>query len=59
MASAAMFNSNASFNKSMQKRNISPRNNNTLRANGAKIAIPVDDNVKSHIKRVEDWIGNA
>ena len=54
-----MYNSNASAFRS-QKRNISPRSmGGTLRANGAKIAIPVEENVKSHVKRVEDWIGDA
>ena len=53
---------NASSYASMNKQHIartSPRNNTTLRANGAKIAIPQEENVKGQVKRVEEWIGDA
>ena len=49
---------NASSYASMNRR-TSPRNNTTLRANGAKIAIPQEENVKGQVKRVEEWIGDA
>ena len=34
----------------------SPRNSTTLRQNGAKIVIAPEDNVRGHVKRIEDWI---
>ena len=52
MATATHYSSNVSASI----RRISPRPNATLRANGAKIAVPVEDNVKSHCKRIEEWI---
>ena len=35
---------------------VSPRANTTLRLNGAKIAVPVEESVKGQVKRVEEWI---
>ena len=46
-------------NASASMRRISPRANHTLRQNGAKIATPVDESVKGHCKKVEDWIESA
>ena len=43
-------------NASASMRRISPRANNTLRMNGAKIAVAAEDSVKGQMKRVEDWI---
>ena len=37
-------------------RRTSPRANQTLRMNGAKIAISTEESVKGQMKRVEDWI---
>ena len=55
----AAANQTAASNASVQRR-VSPRGaNSTLRANGAKIAIPGDESVKGHIRRVEEWIGEA
>ena len=53
----ATHNSNASSSGFRSK--ISPRNNQTLRQNGAKIVPDAGDSVKGQIKRVEDWIGLA
>ena len=32
------------------------RTNNTLRENGAKIAASEEENVRGHVKRIEEWI---
>ena len=49
----------ATVSNASSMRRVSPRNNATLRANGAKIAIPGDESVKGQIKRVEEWINEA
>ena len=58
MLANATHSSNVSGASATMKR-TSPRNTNTLRQNGAKIAISTEDSVKGSIKRVEEWISSA
>ena len=55
MKAATISNASGSFRRGV----VSPRNNQTLRSNGAKIVIDAGESVKGHVRRVEDWISEA
>ena len=44
--------------RTFDAKRTSPRNN-TLRQNGAKIAIDPAESVRGQVKRIEEWIGEG
>ena len=55
----SMVGSAGNASRTFDSKRTSPRNNGTLRQNGAKIAIDPQDSVRGHVKRIEEWIGEG